>query len=118
MGEIRINIHKNHENKRKNCACICYLIPPGANTSTSAGSNDDLIMITVIVNYNKSEMHKSCKKKTQSPIPLRPFTHKNLSFIFDWKPATASPPPPPGGGGGFVPLSLPLNDIFSQKLAF
>ena len=48
MGKIRINIHKKTpENKRKNCACICHLIPRGggANTSTSAGSNDDLIMI-------------------------------------------------------------------------
>ena len=48
MGKIRINIHKkNPENKRKkNCACICHLIPGGggANTSTPAGSNDDIIM--------------------------------------------------------------------------
>ena len=75
-----------------------------------------LLWLLVIVNYNKSEMHQSCKTNTvaySSP--------PQLIFFYDWKPATAPPPPPPPGvgwGGGFAPLSLPLNDIFSQKLAF
>ena len=29
MGKIRINYKKYPDNKRKNCACICHLIPGG-----------------------------------------------------------------------------------------
>ena len=61
-------------------------------------------------------MHKSFKKKHSRLFLSAPsLTNKNLSFFY-WKPATA----PRGGGGGasIAPLSLPLNDIFSQKLAF
>ena len=62
-------------------------------------------------------MHKSCKKNTvaYSSPPL----HSQKLIFFYWKPATAPPPlrgVGGGGVGGFAPLSLPLNDIFSQKL--
>ena len=97
MGKIRIYIHKKTpENKRKNCACICHLIPSGGNTSTSAGSRvATMILLWLIVNYNKSEMHKSCKKNTvaYSSPPLH--SQKHIFFLLE----TGHCPPLPRGGG-------------------
>ena len=42
--------------------------------------------------------------KTQSPIPLRPFTHKNYPFLTGNRPLPPPSPPPPGGGGGLRSL--------------
>ena len=45
----------------------------------------------LIVNYNKSEMHKSCKKKHTVAYSSPPLHSRKILFFFYWKPAT--PPP-------------------------
>ena len=72
-----------------------------------------MTLLWLIVNYSKSEMHKSCKKHSRLFLSAPSLTKTYLFFLLE----TGHCPPPREGGGVFAPC-LPLNNIFSQKLAF
>ena len=90
MGKIRINIHKRTpENKRKNALVSVHRHRRVAT----------MTFLWLIVNYNKSKMHKSCKKKNSRLFLSAPLLTKTYLF-FLLETGHCSAPLPPGRGGG------------------
>ena len=112
---IRIYIHKKTpENKRKKLRLYLSFNPGGG------GGRIHRHRRIATMTYDKSSItiKVKCIKAVKNTIAYSsPPLHSQKLIFFYWKPATA-PSPRRGGGGGFAPLSLPLNDNFSQNLAF